>query len=78
MRTVIFGLLTGRTARAEQKIEKQARAMTHTPQFCDRLDEVRQRQDRMAQSVTKLAPYAKITRQDVDDCAAGRPYKLDI
>ena len=78
MSTAIFGMLTGRMDHAEKTIDRQAEAIAHTPGFCSRLDTLRQRQERMLQSVAPLAPYAKISRQDVEDCAAGRPYEVHI
>lgn len=78
MRRVLFGMLVGRADEAGEKIGKQAEAMVHTPQFCHLLADVRQRQDRMVRSVPRLQPYARIARQDVDNCVAGKPYNLDI
>ena len=74
----LFALMTGRMDAMEQKLEKQGLELTHNPAFCTALDEVRQRQDRMVQSVVQLQPYAHITQQNVDDCMAGRPYSAGI
>lgn len=78
MRRVLLGMLVGRADEAGEKIGKQAEAMVHAPQFCHLLADLRQRQDRMVQSVPMLQPYARIARQDVDNCMAGRPYTLAI
>lgn len=78
MRSAIFGMLIGREDQAEKHIEKRTEAMIHTPQFCSRLDSVRRQQNRMVQSVKTLMPYAKLSRQQVDDCNAGRPYQVNI
>jgi hypothetical protein len=74
----LFGMATGRLEKTEQKIERQAEAIAHAPEFCARLAEVRQSQDRMVQAVATLEPYVDVSRQDVEDCAAGRPYKGQI
>lgn len=78
MGRVLFGMLIGRADEAGEKIGRQAEAMIHTPQFCRLLAEVRQRQDRMVQSVPTLQPYARLAQRDVDSCVSGRPYHLDI
>lgn len=78
MRSEIFGMMIGREDQAQKHIETRTEAMVHTPQFCSRLDSVRQQQDRMVQSVKTLMPYAKLSRQQVDDCNAGRPYHANI
>lgn len=74
----LFALMTGRMDAMERKLEKQGLELAHSPTFCAALDEVRQRQDRMVQSVVALQPYAHISQQNVDDCMAGRPYSAAI
>lgn len=78
MVTALLGVVTGLGDQAERHIENQAEEIAHTPEFCGLLDDVRQHQDRMVRSVAQLQPYADISEQDVDDCAAGRPYDLSI
>ncbi|MGY0556588.1 MULTISPECIES: hypothetical protein [unclassified Lysobacter] len=78
MVTALLGVVTGLGDQAERHIESQAREIAHTPEFCGLLDDVRQHQDRMVRSVAQLQPYADISEQDVDDCAAGHPYDLSI
>lgn len=74
----LFGMATGRLEKTEQKIERQAEAIAHAPEFCARLAGVRQSQDRMVQAVARLAPYVHVTRHDVENCTAGRPYDAEI
>lgn len=74
----LFAMMTGRMDAMEQKLEKQGLELTHNPAFCAALDEVRQRQDRMVQSVVALQPYAHVNQQNVDDCVAGRPYSAAL
>jgi hypothetical protein len=71
----LFGMATGRLEKTEKSIERQAEGIAHTPEFCGLLEEARERQDRMLQSMVELKPYAGVSQQDVDDCAAGRPYE---
>ncbi|MGH8085113.1 MAG: hypothetical protein ACREPV_07535 [Lysobacter sp.] len=78
MVTALLGVVTGLGDQAERHIESQAREIAHTPEFCRLLGDVRQHQDRMIRSVAALQPYADVSAQDVDDCAAGRPYDLNI
>ncbi|MGQ4659565.1 hypothetical protein [Lysobacter sp. F6437] len=78
MVTALLGVMTGLGDQAERHIENQAGEIAHTPEFCGLLDDVRRQQDRMVRSVAQLQPYADISEQDVDDCAAGRAYDLNI
>lgn len=75
---VLFGMATGRLEKTERKLEQEAEGIAHSPRFCSLLDVVKQRQDVMVQSVAELQPYGRVSRQDTEDCAAGRPYHAGI
>ena len=67
---MLFGVATGRMEKTQQKMERQAEDIAHSPEFCRLLVEVKQRQNRMVQLVAKLKPYANLSRQDFENCAA--------
>lgn len=74
----LFAMVTGRMDKMEQKLERQGLALAHSPEFCAALGNVKQRQDRMVQSVVNMKPYVHLSQQDVDNCVAGRPYDAQI
>ncbi|MCE7031473.1 hypothetical protein LY625_02340 [Lysobacter sp. GX 14042] len=78
MATALLGAFSGFGDAAERRIERQAEAMVHSDELCGLLEQVRQRQDRMVQAVEALRPHASVSRQDVEDCTAGRPYHAGL
>lgn len=74
----LFAMVTGRMDKMEQKLERQGLALAHSAEFCTALGNVKQRQDRMVQSVVNMKPYVHLSQQDVDNCVAGRPYEAGI
>jgi hypothetical protein len=74
----LFAMVTGRMDKMEQKLERQGLALAHSPEFCAALGAVKQRQDRMVQSVVNMQPYVHLSQQDVDNCIAGQPYDAQI
>ena len=74
----LFAAATGREETMEKKIDDEMEAMTHSPAFCSRLGDVRQRQEHLVRAVEPLEPYAQLSQQDVESCIAGRPYETHL
>jgi len=78
MPRVLFGMVFRGVDRTTKKLEADANRIPHSPRFCTLLDEMRASQDVMVSKVDELRRYARLTRQDVDDCKSGHPYRQSL
>lgn len=74
----LFGWMTGRLDQTVDKIERESLAIMHSPEFCGRLETLRQRQQSMVAAIPELVLYARINRSTIADCRAGRDYTVGL
>lgn len=74
----LFGWMTGRLDKTVASLERESLAIVHSPEFCSRLETLRQRQQGMVAATPELLPYARITPATIADCRAGRDYTVGL
>jgi hypothetical protein len=75
---VLFGMVVHGSDDAGRGIEEDAEAIPHSPEFCQRLQDLLTAQVGAVSSLPALRPYANVTPQDVESCRSGRPYDLNL
>lgn len=75
---LLFGMVLHGSDDAGRGIEKDAEAIPHSPEFCQRLENLLDAQKSAVSSLPALQPYASVTTQDVQSCRSGRPYQLHL
>lgn len=74
----LFGWMTGRLDKTVAKLERESLAIVHSPEFCNRMETLRQRQQGMVAAIPELLPYARITPATIADCRAGRDFTVGL
>lgn len=71
-RFLLASVLHMGTDAGAKSMEKGAEKMVHSPQFCDAMETLREKQDVMVAEVPRLRSYTHVTTGDIQDCRAGR------
>jgi len=75
---VLFGVVVHGSDDAGRGLEEDAKAIPHSPEFCQRLADLLGAQEAAVSSVPSLQPYANVTTHDLESCRSGRPYRLNL